>query len=136
MRRRLLLVAVVALLAPVPAGAVVSPTFRLTIAHVVKNCHVWATASKQLGASTRIGLRRGERVVIRIDCPMDFDFVQTAGSRLQLGGRRIYGGQSRTILFRRAGVYRLRATNVQTPAERGLETLGPPNTLVLTIVVK
>jgi len=136
MRRRLLLVALVALLAPVPAGAVISPTFRMTIAHVVKNCHVWTTPTKQLGAATRISVRRGARVVIRIDCPMDFDFVQTAGPRLQLGSRRTFGGQSRTILFRRAGVYRVRATNVQTPEERGLVTLGPPNTLLLTIVVK
>lgn len=136
MRRRLLLVALVALLAPVPAGAVVSPTFRMTIAHVVKNCHIWTTSTKQLGATTRITVRPGARVVVRIDCPMDFDFLQTAGPRLQLGNRRTYGGQSRTIIFRRAGVYRLRATNVQTPEERGLVTLGPPNTLLLTIIVK
>ena len=136
MRRRLLLVALVALLAAVPAGAVISPTFRMTIAHVVKNCHVWTTPMKQLGAVTRISVRRGALVVIRIDCPMDFDFVQAAGTRLQLGSRRTFGGQTRTILFRRAGVYRVRATNIQTPEERGLVMLGPPNTLIVTIVVK
>ena len=136
MTRRLVLVVVVAFLLPVPAGAVVSPTFRLTIAHVVQNCHVWVTSQKQVGATVKLSLRRGERVVIRLDCPMDFDFVQTAGPRLQLGSARTYGGQSRTIVFRRAGVYRLRATNVQTPAERGLVTLGPTNTLKLTVVVR
>lgn len=136
MRRRLLLIALVTLLAPAPVGAVVSPTFRLTIAHVFKNCHVWTTSSKHVGASTKVVLRRGQRLVIRVDCPMDFDFVQTAGPRLQLGGPRTYAGQSRTIVFRRAGVYRLQATNVQTPAERGLETLGPPNALTLLVVVR
>lgn len=136
MTRRLLLVVVVALLLPVPAGAAVSATVRMTIAHVVQNCHVWVRSQKELGASTKLSLRRGDRVVIRLDCPMDFDFVQTAGPRLQLGGRRTYGGQSRTIVFRRAGVYRLRATNVQTPEERGLVTLGPSNTLKLTVVVR
>jgi hypothetical protein len=40
------------------------------------------------------------------------------------------------ILLRKAGVYRLRVTNVQTPEERGLVTLGEVNTLTLTVVVK
>ncbi len=136
MTRRLLLLVVLALLLPLPAGAVVSPTVRLTIAHVVKNCHVWVRAQKELGPTTTLNLRRGDRLVIRLDCPMDFNFLQTAGPRLLLGKARTYGGQSRTIVFRSAGVYRLRVTNIQTPEERGLVTLGPPNTMRLTIVVR
>jgi len=45
----------------------------------------------------------------------------------------------RTRSLRRAvrpGLYRLTATNVQTPEERGLTTLGETNTLTLTVVVK
>lgn len=137
MSRKLLLAAVVAgLLVPIPAGAAVSSTIRLTIAHVVSNCHVWVTPSKQLGATTTIRVRRGDRVSIRIDCPMDFDFAQTAGPKLRLGNVRTYGGQTRTIVFTRTGTYNLRAKNVQTPEERGLVTLGPANTLRLTIVVR
>ena len=136
MRRRLLLVALVAFLAPVPVGAAVSPTIRLTISHVVSHCHVWVLGSKQLGASTTVTLRPGGRLVIRTDDPMDFDYVQTAGPRLLLGPKRTYAGQSRTIVFRRPGVYRLRVKNVQTPEERGLVTLGPTNTLTLKVIVK
>jgi hypothetical protein len=40
------------------------------------------------------------------------------------------------IVFRKPGVYRLTARNVQTPEERNLITLGETNTLTLTVVVK
>ena len=39
-------------------------------------------------------------------------------------------------MFRKAGVYRLTAKNVQSSAEVGLQTLGPDNTLTLTVVVR
>jgi len=41
-----------------------------------------------------------------------------------------------SIVFRKVGIYRLEVTNVQTPEERGLVTLGDTNTLTLTVVVK
>ena len=50
---------------------------------------------------------------------MDFDFAQTKGPRLALGDPRTYAGSARTIVFRKAGVYRLTATNVQTPRNAG-----------------
>jgi hypothetical protein len=139
MKRKPLVVALAALSVFVAAptgGAVASSTVRLAIAHVVSHCHVWRTPAKLLGPSTRITTSRGARVVIRSDCPMDFDFAQTKGPRLVLGDPRTYAGSARTIVFRKAGVYRLTATNVQTPEERGLVTLGETNTLTLTVVVK
>jgi hypothetical protein len=138
MRRRhfVLLVAVLALL-PAPTGsATATKTVRLAIAHVVSHCHVWRTTTSLLGPTLRLTVERGDRVVIRPDCPMDFDFAQTNGPRLALGDRRTYAGTSRTITFRKAGVYRLTATNVQTPEERGLTVLGGASTLTLTVVVK
>jgi hypothetical protein len=138
MRRRLGVAAAVAALAVVaPAGgAAVSPTVRLAIAHVAQHCHVWRRATKLLGASTKITVPRGTRLTIRADCPMDFDYAQTSGPRLALGNPRTIAGTSRVLVFRRAGTYRLTATNVQTPEERGLVTLGEPNTLTLTVVVR
>jgi hypothetical protein len=140
MRRKplLLALAVTVLFLAAPAGGAVaaSPTVRLAIAHVVSHCHVWKTSTKLLGPSTRITVKRGTRVVIRSDCPMDFDFAQTKGPRLALGAARTYAGSTRTLTFRKAGIYRLTATNVQTPEERGLVTLGATNTLTLTIVVR
>ncbi len=139
MRRKPLLIALAATvlsLAAPAGGAVASPTVRLAIAHVVSHCHVWKTSTKLLGPSTRITVARGTRVVIRSDCPMDFDFAQTKGPRLALGDPRTYAGSARTLTFRKVGIYRLTATNVQTPEERGLVTLGETNTLTLTVIVK
>lgn len=120
-----------------PAGAAaVSPTVRLAIAHVAQHCHVWRTSTRTLGASTKLTMKRGTRLVIRSDCPMDFDYAQTRGPKLALGNPRTFAGDTRVIVFRKAGIYRLTATNVQTPEERGLVTLGETNTLKLIVVVK
>jgi hypothetical protein len=137
MRHRLAVavLTVVALAAAPPVAANI-PTVRLTIAHVVSHCHVWRLGSSDRGASLRLSVPRGTRVVIRPDCPMDFDFEQTRGPRLALGPARTYGGTERVVTFRRVGVYTLKARNVQTPDERGLVTLGSANTLTLTVVVR
>lgn len=123
-------------LLPVGGAAAASPTFRMEIVHVVRNCHVWSTATGQVGPSTRLTLKRGTRLQIRVSCPMDFDFAQTAGPKLPLGDPRTHTGTVRTIVFTKAGVYRLTAKNVQSSEEMGLQTLGPDSTLTLTIVVK
>ena len=115
-----------------PAGA--APTLGLTILHVVSNCHVWATAAlKQLGPNATLTVTHGTRVVIRPDCPMDFDFAQLKGPKLALGDARTYRGSTRTLVFAKRGTYVLRVTNVQTPEEAGLQVLGRPNVLTLTV---
>lgn len=120
----------------VPLGtAAASPTVRLSILHTVHGCHVWVS-SKVLGPSTTITVKPGTRLQIRPACPMDFDFAQTAGPRLAIGNPRTVRGSTRVIVFARRGVYRLTARNVQTPAEVGLQTLGPDNALTLTVVVR
>ena len=137
LRRLVVMTAACALFAAAPTGgAAASKTVRLTIAHVVANCHVWRTTKSVVGPTLKLTVARGTRVVIRPDCPMDFDFAQTKGPRLALGDPRTYAGSSRTITFRKAGVYRLTVTNVQTPEERGLTVLGGANTLTLTVVVR
>jgi hypothetical protein len=107
-------------------------TVRLAILHVVRGCHVW-DASKSPKAT--INVRAGARVVIRTSCPMDFDFRQVAGPKLNLGDPRTHGGTTRTIVFKRAGTYKLLVHNVQMPEDVGLETLGVNDTLRLTVVV-
>ena len=138
MRRRhfVPLVAALGLLAAPGGGAAPAKTVRLAIAHVVSHCHVWRTPARLLGPTLKITVARGDRIVIRPDCPMDFDFAQTKGPRLALGDPRTYAGTSRTVVFRKAGAYILTVTNVQTPDERGLTVLGETNTLTLTVVVK
>jgi hypothetical protein len=107
-------------------------TVRLGIIHVIHGCHIWRS-SKRPTATVRIPV--GGRVVIRTDCPMDFDFRQVAGPKLSLGDARTHAGTSRTIVFGKAGTYRLVVKNVQSPEELGLETLGVNDTLRLTVVV-
>jgi hypothetical protein len=132
-KRLLLLGAAVALLGAAPAAA--SPAVRLSIVHYVRGCHVWK-GMQDLGPAATLKVARGTKVTIRIDCPMAFDFAQTAGPRLDLGNPRTFAGTTRTIVFRKAGLYRLVGTNVQSSAEQGLQTLGDDNTLSLTVRVK
>ena len=129
------LVAAAAVAAPVGGAAALSPTVRLAIVHTLHGCHTWSAAGKELGPNAKIRIKRGTKLEIRMNCPMDFDFAQTAGPPLVLGDLRTHAGTVRTILFRRAGVYRLTATNVQSSAEIGLQTLGADSSLALTIVV-
>ena len=136
MRKLLLCVVLGAVFGGLPVAAA-SPTVRLTIIHVFRGCHVWGTADgRPLGASYTITVMRGTRLVIRDNCPMAFDVVQIAGPRLALGPSRWQPGTTHTLVFLVPGVFKLRATNVQTSEEMGLATLGPDNTPVLTIRVR
>ena len=45
-------------------------------------------------------------------------------------------GTTRTIAFRKPGVYKLSVMNVQSSEERGLNTLGPDHKLSLTIIAR
>jgi hypothetical protein len=131
---------VVAAAAGVVAGslggaAAASPTVRLGIVHVLHGCHVWASDTNIFGASHTIKVKRGTKVVIRLSCPMDFDFVQTRGPKVVMGKVRRYAGTTWTVVFKKAGRYVLKGTNVQTPEERGLVTFGPTNSLTLTVKV-
>jgi len=117
-------------------AAVASPTVRLSIVHAVRGCHVWSTATKLLGPSTRLTVKPGTKLVIRVSCPMDFDVTQAAGPKLALGDPRWHTGTTRTIVFSKPGVYRLSGKNVQSSDEMGLQTLGSDNTLTLMVVVR
>ena len=136
MRKLLLCVAFGAVFVGAPAAAA-SPTVRLAIIHVMRGCHVWGTVdSSPLGASRTVTMTRGTRLQIRVNCPMAFDVVQIAGRKLALGPSRWQPGTSHTLVFQIRGVFKLQAKNVQSSEEMGLATLGPDNTLVLTIRVR
>ena len=135
--RKLALIAILAAIGALTPAAAASPTVRLTIVHFVQGCHVWGTNDSQpLGPTRKISLHRGSKLVIRDNCPMTFDFRQTAGPKLALGNPRTYPGTTRTIVFRKVGLYRIKAVNVESSGDKGLETLGPDNTLRLIVRVK
>ena len=136
MRKLLLCVAVGGVFVAAPVAAA-SPTVRLAIIHALHGCHVWGTVDgAPLGASRTITVTRGTPLQIRVNCPMAFDIVQIAGRKLALGPSRWQPGTSHTLVFPIRGVFRLQAKNVQSSEEMGLATLGPDNTLVLTIRVR
>jgi hypothetical protein len=122
-----LLVAAIAVGAP-------SKTVRLAIVHTVQGCHVFATAAgRQLAMSTTLSVKAGTKVEIRISCPMSYTVTQVSGPAVTIGDPTFYTGTSRTIVFPRRGVYVLRAVNIQSSADMGLQTLGPDNALTLTV---
>jgi hypothetical protein len=136
MRKLLLTLALAVGVVLVPTAAA-SPTIRLAIIHAVQGCHVWGTAdATPLGPTRTLVVKPGTRIAIRVSCPMDFDVVQLAGPKLALGAPRWHTGTAHTLAFLKKGLYRLKATNVQTSVEQGLETLGPDNTLLLTVRVR
>ena len=113
------------------AGASRPPTV-LEIKHFFRGCHVFVKNEKPT-----IGLRlvKGDRIKLINHDVMDFDFTQTAGPRVTLGDPRIRRSETRLLTFRKAGVYRFQGTNVQTSEEVGVQTLGPDNTLRITVRV-
>jgi len=138
MRRVLIGLAAVFVAVAVATGgaAAASATVRLTIVHVVQGCHVWGDVNGQpLGPSRTLKVKRGTKLAIRINCPMSFDFMQLAGPKLPLGDPLTHTGTVRTLVFAKRGVYKLRATNVESSEQMGMATLGPDNTLLLTVQV-
>ena len=134
-RASILVLLTLALVVPSAAHAAKAPTLALSIIHVFRGCHVWTLGSKNVGPTPVLRTKPGARMTLRISCPMSFDLMQTSGPKLALGSPRLAPGTTRTIVFRKAGKYRLLARNVETSEEMGLQTLGPDNVLRLTVRV-
>lgn len=116
------------------AVAAPSKTVGLQIIHTFRGCHVWQS-THDLGAAATLRLHRGDRVRIRVSCPMDFRVSQVRGPKLALGDPVFHTGTQRTIVFAKRGTYVLAGTNMQSSADMGLQTLGADNTLTLRVVV-
>jgi hypothetical protein len=123
-----------ALVATLVAVAAPSKTVQLVIVHTVSGCHIWQSAHAH-GPTTALRLKKSDRITLHVTCPMDFQLVQVKGLRLALGDATLHTGTQRTIVFSQRGVCVLRATNVQSPADMGVQTLGPDNSLRLTVTV-
>ena len=116
------------------AFAAPSKTVQLSVVHTLRGCHIWHT-TRDVGPALAVKLPPGGRLHIRISCPMDFRMVQIRGRAVAFGGSTFFTGTSRTIVFPKAGVYVFTGTNLQSSADRGLQTLGPDNVLRLTVTV-
>ena len=125
---------ILAVVATLFAVAAPSKTIQLAIVHTVQGCHIWQTAHAH-GPATALTLKHGDKITLRVSCPMDFQLVQMKGPKLVLGDPTLHTGTQRTIAFPKRGVYVLEATNLQSSADMGLQTLGPDNALRLTVTV-
>jgi hypothetical protein len=136
MRRLLVCLVVWVVLVIVPSAMAASPTVRLALIHALRGCHVWATAdSRPFGPTHTVLLKHGGRIEIRVSCPMAFNVKQLAGPKLALGGSPWQTGTTHLLVFKKAGVYKLMAMNVQSSEEMGLMTLGEDNMPMLTVRV-
>ncbi len=111
------------------AGAARPPT-TLEIKHFFRGCHVFVKNEKP---TISLRLRKGDRIRILDHDVMDFDLTQTTGPRVSLGDPRLRRSETRLLVFRKPGLYRFEARNVQTSEELGMQTLGPDNTLRITV---
>jgi hypothetical protein len=137
MRKLLLLLGVCVALAAVPTALAASPTVRLSLIHALRGCHLWATADgSPFGASHVVLLKPGGKIQIRVSCPMAFNVTQLAGPKIALGVAPWQTGTTHTLVFKKAGVYKLMAMNVQSSEEMGLQTLGADNMPVLIVRVR
>lgn len=118
------------------AALAASPTLRAALVHTLRGCHVWSIPGKAPAAEATVVVARGTRLSLRISCPMDFELTRVRGPELALGPARFYAGTTRAIRFVRPGTYRLRARNLQSAEQVGLQTLGPDNVPTLTVVVR
>ena len=107
---------------------------KLTIQHVQKGCHVWSDGTRR-AASMLLNLSRGARIRI-VDQDIDpHGLVQVAGPKLSFKDHMMMG-QSQTITFAKPGVYRLKNKVVDMGSMVEVKTIGPDNTLRLTISVR
>lgn len=107
---------------------------KLTIQHVQRGCHVWSNGSLRT-ASMRLNLKRGARLQI-VDQDIDpHGLVQVGGPKLAFIGHMMMG-ERQTITFKQRGVYRLKNRVIEMGSMTEVETIGPDNTLRLTVVVR
>ena len=109
-------------------------TTKLTIQHVQKGCHVWSNGS-QRAASMRLNLRQGAHLLL-LDQDIDpHGLVQIAGPKVSFRGHMMMG-QSQTISLAKAGLYRFKTKVIEMGPMMEVKTIGPDNTLRLTISVR
>jgi hypothetical protein len=107
---------------------------KLTIQHVLKGCHVWSYRGRQ-SVSLRLELKRGAQLQL-LDQDIDpHGLVQLAGPKLGIRTHMMMG-EKQLLTFKRRGVYRFKNKVVEMGPEMKVKTIGPDNTLHLTISVR
>jgi plastocyanin len=114
------------------AGA--ANTKRVTIMHVQKGCHVWSAGTTRT-ASLRVSLKVGDKLtVLNQDVDMH-KLVRVSGPWINTGAFMMTS-QSATLRFAKVGLYRFHTRVADMRGMPEMETIGPDNGLVLTILVR
>jgi plastocyanin len=106
---------------------------QLTILHVQKGCHVWSNGTAQM-ATMRLTMKPGQMLQIMNQDVDRHRMMQLAGPAMMLGGP-MATGQAESLTFTQPGTYRF---DTKSSAMKGMPeaaTIGPDNTLRLTVVV-
>lgn len=107
---------------------------KLWIVHVQRGCHSW-TDGKRMGETVRLTLERGGRLRVFNNDLDAHRLVQLAGPRLALGPAMM-PSHATTVVFRKPGLYRLRAVVSEMPGMPKVKTVGPDHVLFLVVRVR
>ncbi|HEU0247901.1 MAG TPA: hypothetical protein VFR38_12520 [Gaiellaceae bacterium] len=114
---------------------VVKGSARLAIIHVQKGCHVWSSGRGSPAAGVKVVLKRGQRLTVLNQDLDTHKLVRLAGPKVALG-KAMSMSHHVTLVFREAGVYKLRTKKVETPGMPEVETMGADNILAMQVVVR
>jgi len=106
---------------------------QLTILHVQKGCHVWSNGTAQM-AAMRLTMKPGQMLQIM---NQDLDMhrmMQLSGPAMMLGGP-MKTGQAQSLTFTKPGTYTFDTKSSEMKGMPEAETIGPDNTLRLTVIV-
>jgi hypothetical protein len=152
-----------ALLAAGAPAALAAPAATLTIQHQLRGCHAWSLNAGRDAVSQTLHTRTGAALTINNYDVMPHRLVQLAGPSVRMrnlpgssgmpmmgpgtSGMPMMGsrstragmmngmGAATRVAFTRPGVYRF-STRPGEDYMAGVRTLGPDNTLRLTVVVR
>ena len=106
---------------------------KLTILHVQRGCHVWSDGTAQT-PMLQLTMQRGQMLqILNQDVDMH-RMVELSGPGMMLGGP-MKTGQTQSLTFSQPGTY---GFDTKSSAMMGMPeaaTIGPDNTLRLTVVV-
>lgn len=106
----------------------------VTIIHVQKGCHVWSDAGKQT-AAMRLRMHTGQTLnVMNQDVDMHRMMELSGPTMMSLGGPMAQG-KTDAVTFTKPGTY---VFGTKVSAMKGMpdvQTIGPDNTLKLTVTV-
>lgn len=106
---------------------------QLTILHMQKGCHVWSNGTTQM-ATMRLTMKPGQMLQI-LNQDLDMHrMMQLSGPAMMLGAP-MKTGQAQSLTFTKSGTYKFDTKSLPMKGMPEATTIGPDNTLKLTVTV-